>query len=293
MTERPAAPDRGAYPFSTRDLDLPSGTATIVDEGEGPTLLFVHAGFWSFVWRDVICDLRSDFRCIAVDFPGFGLAPDAPGPPTLSDLSTTLGEAVGELGIERFTLVAHDLGGAVGLRTAADQPDRIEGLVLANTFAWEPDTAGLRLMLRTVGSGWLRAIDVATGFVPRLSATGFGVGRHLEWSERRAFLTPFADRQRIGRFHDLIRSALSSPDHFAAVAAATAGPLRNRPVLTIFGERNDPFGFQRRLHELFPQHGEGVVVARGNHFPMMDDPQLFARSVRSWHAGAFGRRTES
>jgi acyl-ACP thioesterase len=29
---------------------------------------------WSFVYRDVIRSLRDEFRCIAVDYPGFGLS---------------------------------------------------------------------------------------------------------------------------------------------------------------------------------------------------------------------------
>jgi pimeloyl-ACP methyl ester carboxylesterase len=46
-----------------------------VDEGSGPTLLFLHGSpTWSFVYRDVIRSLRDEFRCIAVDYPGFGLS---------------------------------------------------------------------------------------------------------------------------------------------------------------------------------------------------------------------------
>ena len=60
------------FPFDVKAADLPLGTLTYIDEGEGPTLLFVHAGMWSFIFRDVIAELREDFRCIAMDFPGYG-----------------------------------------------------------------------------------------------------------------------------------------------------------------------------------------------------------------------------
>ena len=44
------------------------------DEGSGPALVLVHAGMWSFIWRDTIAALRDDFRCITLDFPGAGLS---------------------------------------------------------------------------------------------------------------------------------------------------------------------------------------------------------------------------
>ncbi|MHB8341757.1 MAG: alpha/beta fold hydrolase [Mycobacteriales bacterium] len=51
-----------------------------MDEGSGPTLLFLHGNpTWSFVCRDVIRTLRAEFRCIALDYPGFGLSTARPG----------------------------------------------------------------------------------------------------------------------------------------------------------------------------------------------------------------------
>jgi len=34
---------------------------------------------WAFVWRDLIVELRDEFRCVAIDFPGHGLSQAAPG----------------------------------------------------------------------------------------------------------------------------------------------------------------------------------------------------------------------
>jgi len=57
--------------------------------------------------------------------------------------------------------------------------------------------------------------------------------------------------------------------------------LRDVPVLTIFGERNDPFRFQAEWRRRFPA-AEQVVVPNGNHFPMCDHPGLVAASIRRW-----------
>jgi haloalkane dehalogenase len=52
-------------------------------------------------------------------------------------------------------------------------------------------------------------------------------------------------------------------------------------MMTIFGARNDPFGFQQRWKEMFP-HATEHAVDGGHHFPMCDDPDLFARALREF-----------
>jgi pimeloyl-ACP methyl ester carboxylesterase len=282
-TSRPRWLSPDAYPFTVRHLELGDRTVAYVDEGDGPTLLFVHAGLWSFVFRDVITRLRGDFRCVTLDFPGYGLSPAGSHDLSLDDLAHLLGEFVTTLDLRGVTVVAHDLGGPVALAMAARDADRVAGLVLANTFAWTPDRRALRAMLRLVGSRPMQAFGAATNLVPRLTATRFGVGRRLSPTGRATFLGPFADRAVRRRFHALMGSVLPERELTEEVADATATVLRDLPVLTIFGERNDPFGFQRRHAATFPDH-TGVVVAGGNHFPMMDDPDLFATTMQTWHA---------
>jgi len=280
-SERPDWLPHDEYPFDLRSLDLPSGSVCYTDEGDGPTLLFVHAGLWSFIWRDVMTELSSEFRTIAIDFPGFGLSPSATSDQTIADLSSVLAEFVAHLDLTAVTLVAHDLGGPVGIAAAANDPDRYEALVLSNTFAWEPEQRSLRMMLKTMGSSPLEGFSARTGLLLKMASGRFGVGRHLGPAGRRAFLGPFHDRSRIRRFHRLLGSAGSSPEHMAFVEEATRGPLNHLPVLTIFGGRNDPWKFQRRHADTFPNH-EGHILRKRYHFPMTEDQGRFAELIREW-----------
>lgn len=276
------------YPFEIRAMDLSGTPISYVDEGEGPVLLFVHAGMWSFVFRDAIDRLRSDFRCVTLDFPGFGLSPAADPDLELRDFVSLLDEFVHSLDLTDMTVVVHDLGGPVGLLAAAGMPKRISGLVLAQTFAWTPDSRGLRTMFRIVGGRTLTAIDVATNVIPKLSSGGAGVGRNLDQDGKRAFLGPYREKGPRRRFHTTMRSAFRDPELTDSVERATKTVLNDLPVLTIFGEKNDPFHFQDRHAKTFPHH-QGVVVEKGNHFPMMDDPDLFANSIREWHKASVRR----
>ena len=50
-----------------------------VDEGTCDALLLLHGNpSWSFLYRKIIAALRGDFRCVALDFPGYGLSDAAP-----------------------------------------------------------------------------------------------------------------------------------------------------------------------------------------------------------------------
>jgi haloalkane dehalogenase len=136
-------------------------------------------------------------------------------------------------------------------------------------------------MLAIVGSPIMREFDVLTGLVPRITSSSFGIGRHLDWPSRATFRAGMGPRS-LRSFHNYMRDALHCDDVYARVAAVLAGPLATVPLLTIFGERNDPFGFQKRWKELFPAARQ-VVVPKGNHFPMCDAPDLVAHAIRSWH----------
>ena len=282
---RPPWLTESVYPFDLRTIDLPAGSVTYIDEGSGPTLLFVHAGMWSFIFRDVIALLRHDFRCITLDFPGYGLSPGPAADPSdehrLSWLSGVFESFVEALDLTDVTLVAHDLGGSVSMAAAARRPDRYRGFVLANTFIWPADTTALRTMLRVVGSGAVTSLGSATNLVPRLTSGSGGVGRHRGPEDQLAFLGPYRERVHRRRFHLTMRAALA--DRGLRHDLARVGDLfSGLPALSIFGEKNDPFGFQDRIASMFTDH-EAVVVDGGNHFPMCDAPDLFADTVRKWH----------
>ena len=78
-TGRPDWLPRSVFPLQSRFGDIDGKRIHYIDEGSGPALLFVSAGQWSFIFRDVIVRLRGRFRCLTLDFPGSGLSPGAPG----------------------------------------------------------------------------------------------------------------------------------------------------------------------------------------------------------------------
>src|SRR6202007_2905886 len=82
-------------------------------------------------------------------------------------------------------------------------------------------------------------------------------------------------------WHAYFRDARGARSLYAEVDTALRGDLANRPLLTIFGQFNDPLRFQPRWKALFP-NARQLAVRRGNHFPMCDDPDLVASALKSF-----------
>ncbi len=57
---------------------------------------------------------------------------------------------------------------------------------------------------------------------------------------------------------------------------------RSLPAVTVFGEHNDPLGFQA-------EWAEQIEIPNGNHFPMCDAPSVVAEAVRA----RFGERSST
>jgi pimeloyl-ACP methyl ester carboxylesterase len=280
--ERPSWLTESTWPFDTRGLEVDDSVIAVTEAGQGPVLFFVHVGTWSFIWRDLVTRLAPGFRCVFFDAPRTGQSHDtAAGTATLSRAAQAISAVIDALDLKEFTLVVHDLGGPAALAALATMPERVQGIVAMNSFGWRPSSLPLRSMLTVVGSPIMREFDVLTGLIPQITSSSFGVGRSLDSSSRAAFRAGMSPGN-LRSFHAYMRDALQCDDVYARAGVVLAGPLATAPLLTIFGERNDPFGFQKRWKELFPAARQ-VVVPKGNHFPMCDAPDFAAHTIRSWH----------
>jgi pimeloyl-ACP methyl ester carboxylesterase len=278
--DRPGWLPASAWPWPTYTLSQDQGRIAVTDAGHGPTLLFVHVGSWSFVWRDVILRLQNDFRCVAVDAPGCGLSDRLSTPPTLAQAGDAVTAVIDALQLRDVTLVAHDLGGPAGFLAAARRAERISALAAVNCFAWKPTGPAFRGMLALMGSAPIRELDAATDVLSRVTSTGFGIGRHMSRGDRRVFRAGI-DVPARRAWHAYFRDARRADALYAEVDDALRGALADRPVLTIFGQLNDPLRFQPRWKALFPSARQ-LKVRRGNHFPMCDDPDLVASALRAF-----------
>ena len=125
-----------------RRFDAAGITSFVREEGAGDPVVCLHGVPSScFLYRKVIAELaQRGMRGITFDLPGLGLA-DRPADfdYTWTGLGRFCAAAVDALGLDRFHLVVHDIGGPVGFELAAAVPDRIASLTVLNTLKVEVD----------------------------------------------------------------------------------------------------------------------------------------------------------
>jgi pimeloyl-ACP methyl ester carboxylesterase len=128
----PLLPAGFADTFTSRYVDAGEVRQHVVIGGDGPPLLLVHG--WPqtwYAWRLLMPALARDFQVIAVDQRGIGLSDKPLGGYDTGTLASDLVALMDALGHRRFAMVGHDTGLPIGYALAADHPDRLDRLAVA------------------------------------------------------------------------------------------------------------------------------------------------------------------
>jgi pimeloyl-ACP methyl ester carboxylesterase len=262
------------YP-QLRDARIDGSKVRYLDAGSGPPVLLVHGIGCSWThWAANLDDLTAHHRVIAVDLPGFGASdPLAPGSELVATADVLLA-LMDSIGVGRFAIVGHSLGGLISWLVTAQAPERILrlGLVDAATVELTALQAGTIVRSFTLGGRWLANPGVARAILRRprlrkvvlanLFADHSGVTPELAV----ALLTPLTAAP---GFND------------ALAAAATANRLVkpedvHTPTLIVWGTKDLIFSVAaaRKLASRMPD--ATLLEIRGaRHWPQLERPAQF------------------
>ncbi len=122
---------------SGREFSVGRLRSFVREQGTGEPVVCVHGvPTSSLLYRKVVAELADrGLRGVAFDLPGLGLA-DRPESYdyTWTGLGRFAAEAVDALGLDRYHLVVHDIGGPVGFELAAEHGQRVRSMLLLNTI---------------------------------------------------------------------------------------------------------------------------------------------------------------
>ena len=131
------------------------------DIGNGVPLLLIHAfPFDRTMWRAQIAGVQQPYRVIAPDLRGFGRSSETDGRPvTMDQYAADLSALLDSLNVPHAIVGGLSMGGYIALAYLAQYPDRVKGLILANTRAL-PDSAEAR-QARLINAARVRAEGVS------------------------------------------------------------------------------------------------------------------------------------
>jgi pimeloyl-ACP methyl ester carboxylesterase len=120
----------------------PAGSLFVDDGGTGGIpVIFLHSfGGSTEHWENQLEHLRKTRRAVAFDFRGHGKS-DLPMDSEYSAqaIAEDLKSVIDSLGIDRFILVGHSMGGSSAISYAAIEPERVAGLMLVGTPGKTPE----------------------------------------------------------------------------------------------------------------------------------------------------------
>jgi pimeloyl-ACP methyl ester carboxylesterase len=167
VSQVPNLPDGFSDTFTSQYVDAGALRLHAVTGGDGPPLLLVHG--WPqtwYAWRLVMPTLARDFQVIAVDQRGIGLSDRPDDGYDTGTMANDLVALMDALGHQRFAMVGHDTGMWIGYALAADHPERLDRLAVAETpipgLSPSPpllSSARLNAQLFHFGFNWLDGLN--------------------------------------------------------------------------------------------------------------------------------------
>lgn len=268
----------------------------------GHLLLFLHGfpEFWH-AWRHQLDALGDAFHCVAPDLPGYNLSSK---PPEVARYRTRrLIEDVAAFAAQfsrkkKFTLVAHDWGGALAWAFAIKHPDLIDRLVIINAVhpgAFQREIA--KNPAQAAASQYIHEIR-AEGSEARYAANDYAlVWRSLAKTAEAGHITP-ADRAQFvkawsepgaltGMFNWYRAMRMDPPKEGAPPPAAELyndeALMVRVPTLVIWGMQDTSLlpGCVEGLERWVPNI-ELHRVPDASHWIVYEKPQLINETLRRW-----------
>lgn len=282
---RPAWVSDELFPFESHFLDVHGATVHYIDEGDGPVFLALHGNpTWSFLYRHIVAGLRSQFRCIALDYPGFGLSTAPTGYRyTIAEHARIVEGFVEQLGLRDVTVMVQDWGGPIGFWVATRHPEWFRAFVIGNTWAWPLHDLSTRLFSTTLGSRGLGGLLVkqADLFVNVFMRGGIRL-RKLSPAERRMYQQPHPTPASREPVHVMPREILAAHDLLTDVERGLER-VADKPALIVWGDKDLAFkaAHRSRWERTFPQH-QTRILRGASHYIQEDAPDEIITAITEW-----------
>jgi pimeloyl-ACP methyl ester carboxylesterase len=253
------------------------------DASGARVVVLLHGlGHWTDgAWGRLVPQLDPALRYVAVDLPGFGASEKPDAPYDAAYFRRVTEAAVDALGLERFALVGHSLGGFIASDYAGAHPERVSHLALIAPAGFSRTPRHLFYGLAGALARGLFVRAPSKRFVARIFERGVvdassldpaHVERAYELAQELALRKAFAG---------VYTSALHTFAHRRRIHADLA---RYRgPVICAWGKHDRYIGIAalREVQRIYPQ-ATTLVLDHSGHLPTLEEPERLGSALRSF-----------
>lgn len=274
-------------PATESFVEVPGGRLFVVDEGEGPPILLLHAGIAALqAWDTLVPELiAAGYRTIRYDLRGFGRSETQVVP--FSNRADAIA-VLDALGVGRACLVGNSMGGQIAIDTAVEYPDRVAALVAlgAGLGGFDGSLTPEELEVEEAVEALEAAGDIEALVAAQVRLWGDGVlapeGRMAEPAR--------------SQLVELVRGA-ADPDRPRGTPIPLDPPAAGRvgalaiAVVAVVGALDETYAIQVAEHlGTAAPHGRTVILPDVAHMIAMERPVETARLIAETLAplGAFG-----
>ncbi|MBN1368366.1 MAG: alpha/beta hydrolase [Dehalococcoidales bacterium] len=155
--------------------------------GQGEPLLIIHGGnSHARIWVKNMKELYRNYTVYIPDLPGFGMSQPFKGNYYVPELTDFISKFITGIGLEKFNLMGHSLGGAVATTYALQFPEKVKRLVVIDSMCF-----GQEIAL------WVRVFSTPT-FCLSIGKTLVSIFKGIKWLTEAVFrsiefIIPFSE----------------------------------------------------------------------------------------------------
>ncbi|WP_248963245.1 alpha/beta fold hydrolase [Sphaerisporangium perillae] len=249
-------------------------TVAYDDQGDGAPLVLVHGHpFDRSMWAPQVAEVAGPaWRVIVPDLRGYGESTVVPGATPLETFARDIAALLDHLGLREVVIGGLSMGGQIVLEFFRLFPERVRGLILADTFAQAETDEGKK---------------VRNAMADRLLAEGMGPYAEEVLPK---MVAPYNIEALPGVAAHVLRMMRDAP--VAGAAAALRGRAERPdygdllatvavPALVVVGRDDEftPVADAEFMHHRLPR-SELAVIEGAAHMPNLERPEHFGHALR-------------
>ena len=277
------------YPFKDHYLEIGENKLHYIDEGEGFPVIMLHGNpTWSFYYRNVVNDLKVNYRCIVPDHIGCGLSSKPQDfEYTLENHIQNVLKLIETLKIDKFSLIVHDWGGAIGMGVASRLKDQVASVTFLNTAAFRSKDIPFSIALCKIPFIGEKMVRHFNAFA--FPATFMAVNKKLPKSVKAGYLAPYDNynnRIATAKFVEDIPMNSSHRSYQTLKTIEQSLKQITCPKLFLWGEKDFCFNdkFLSKWKTFYPS-SKYITYKNAGHYVLEDERVNCLHEIRNFLEG--------